>query len=88
VSEFRNPLYEYVTREFPTDLQSFSSAADRDMEAEGWRRTWADVTIEGTFAVYRRPRAFPVAADRAGQVRQADALIEHILGPFLPKRRT
>jgi hypothetical protein len=52
--KFENTLYEYTTREFSTDVKSFRPAFETEMLKEGWERVWADITREGTFAVYRR----------------------------------
>jgi hypothetical protein len=54
---FQNSRYEYTTREVPTTNEVISGESDRVMQSQGWRRCWADVTIEGTFVVYRRARA-------------------------------
>ncbi len=54
-----HPLYEYTTRTVPYEgslVLSSSFSTDKDLEEQGWRRVWADVTTEGTFLVYRRIR--------------------------------
>jgi hypothetical protein len=53
---FENPEIEYTTRQMPYSTEACSASFDSEMNAEGWRRVWADVTLEGVFAVYRRPR--------------------------------
>lgn len=54
--EFQNSRYEYTTREFATVSISGDPAIEAEMERQGWQRAWADITMEGTFAVYRRVR--------------------------------
>jgi hypothetical protein len=49
-----NTRYEYTTREFSSNV--FTPDWEADMEREGWRRVWGDITMDGTFAVYRRER--------------------------------
>jgi hypothetical protein len=52
----RNSRYEYTTREWPSAPDVLSSSSDKEISQNGWRRVWADVTLEGTFVVYRRER--------------------------------
>jgi len=53
---FTNPRYEYTTREFPTEIEALTPDFGAVMKAEGWHQVWADVTVEGTFATFRRER--------------------------------
>lgn len=53
---FENPRYEYTTREFPTKIGEVTPEFEAALEAEGWRRAWADIGVEGTFVVYKRER--------------------------------
>lgn len=54
MEEFKNSRYEYITREFETDIDNYHPSFEKSLEDEGWRRAWADITMEGTFVVYRR----------------------------------
>jgi hypothetical protein len=51
-----NSRYEYITREFPTVLGEVTPGFEAELDRDGWRRVWASITMEGTFAVYRRDR--------------------------------
>lgn len=55
-SLFENPRYEYTTRECPTIPGQITPDFEASLEAVGWHRAWADITVEGTFIVYRRLR--------------------------------
>ncbi len=48
--------YTYTTRTLPPGPRSCSTDSDVEMIQDGWRRVWADVTLTGVFAVYRRDR--------------------------------
>jgi hypothetical protein len=51
----KNQKYEYITRLVETDISKVAhSSFDEDLESEGWKRAWADITTETTFIVYRR----------------------------------
>lgn len=50
------PRFEYSTREMPPGPEAVSSAAHADMEQAGWHRVWSDITVEGSYHVYRRQR--------------------------------
>jgi hypothetical protein len=56
--EHRNERYEYTTRETATTtyMEPMRSMDDL-LEPDGWQPVWREVTIEGTFTVYRRERA-------------------------------
>lgn len=53
---FINTRYEYTTREGPTDPDDIHPEFHEGMLAEGWCQVWSDITLEGTFVVYRRAR--------------------------------
>ena len=55
VKRFVNKKYEYQTRSmaYPDGVPS---TADSDMNQAGWQRIYADVTMDGVYAVYRRAR--------------------------------
>ena len=53
---FINTRYEYTTREGLTDPGSIHPEFHEGMLAEGWCQVWSDITLEGTFVVYRRVR--------------------------------
>jgi hypothetical protein len=55
--EHINTRYEYTTRELPGTTDVISAESDAEMNRVGWRRVWADVTLDGAFVVYRRERA-------------------------------
>ena len=55
VNDFVNARYEYTTRECASD--AIEPPFEAQMAQEGWRRCWADITMEGMFVVYRRDRA-------------------------------
>lgn len=50
-----NRRYEYLTREYPYSVDRAWDDPTELMDA-GWRRAWADLTLEGIFVVYRRER--------------------------------
>lgn len=60
VGEVQNARWEYVSKLMPFEPDAISKAADKDLEAIGYSRVWADITAEGVFAVYRRERPRPV----------------------------
>lgn len=45
------PRFEYATRQIEGASRFFD---DDEMEAEGWKRIWLDVTAQGAFVVYKR----------------------------------
>jgi hypothetical protein len=51
-----NTRYEYETREVPFNTDTVSAEFDKMWTALGWRRAWADVSVEGVFIVYRREK--------------------------------
>jgi hypothetical protein len=56
MADFFNPRYEYTTREYPWEGRIIPEA-ELELTKVGWRRAWADNTMEGIFVVYRRERA-------------------------------
>ena len=47
--------YEYVSMVLPHDpTDLLYSQRDAEMKSLGWRRVWADITIDSAFLVYRR----------------------------------
>jgi hypothetical protein len=54
--EVQNSRWEYVTKLMPFEAGAISKASDKELEAIGYSRVWADYTKEGVFAVYRRER--------------------------------
>jgi hypothetical protein len=51
---FRNERYQYTTRQCSGG--AIQPPEEAEMERQGWRRVWSDITMEGTFSVYRRER--------------------------------
>ena len=50
-----NSRYEYSIREYPTIVGQLAPPDEEVLlEKDGWRRAWADITMEGTFVVFRR----------------------------------
>jgi hypothetical protein len=54
---FTNSRFEYTTREEPYSHEAVSVDFDVEYHHQGWRRVWADVSLDGVFIVYRRERA-------------------------------
>lgn len=49
--------FEYITRiSHAYTSEAAGSDYDKDLNAEGWARVWADHTPSGNFIVYRRER--------------------------------
>lgn len=52
--DFQNQRYEYCSTEHPTVI---GDMIDPNDPGAPWVRVWADITMEGTFVVYRRERS-------------------------------
>lgn len=56
------PRWEYTTRCYPQAQEGYilvtetQRMAEERLNAQGWKRVWADNTLEGAFVVYRRER--------------------------------
>jgi hypothetical protein len=64
--EVQNAGWEYMSKLLPFAAGAISKADDVELEALGYNRIWNDITKDGIFAVYRRPRrqvAAPFASD-------------------------
>ena len=46
--------FEYRTVQCPYSLDAVTHPPDEPSYIEGWRKMWADVTMDGIFTVYRR----------------------------------
>jgi hypothetical protein len=53
---FRNPVFEYETLELSPETRGQGNPVVAEMREKGWQRVWADVTMTGTFIVFRRER--------------------------------
>lgn len=47
-------LYEYICVTFADYKDAMSSQSVAGLEADGWKKAWADMQIEGAFVVLRR----------------------------------
>lgn len=50
--------YEWKLLEMPYDYERANIGSDdgTDLYKEGWRRVWADITLDGMCIVYRREK--------------------------------
>ena len=49
-------MYEYTTRKLPYPQGAMLTSDDAFSSETGYKRIYADTTMEGVFAVYRRER--------------------------------